>query len=236
MSLRRFVLLCLVAIPVWAQQPATPASPPQVPQEVRMKLQEAYELQQTQKYADAVQKLDEVEALAPELPELYNMRGSLYLTPALRDFDKAQELLDKAESMNPNSLAPKFNKAELQFVRQEWAGAEKAFQNLLENFPKLPAAVRHLTIYKLLICEVKLGKTELAEKRLKENFTFMDDSPAYYFGNAAIAFGKKDEAAAKDWLARAAAIYKPDEQSAYMDSLMEARWVPNINLPTTEPN
>lgn len=226
-------LLCLAMFPVWAQQPTAPAP---VPPDVRQKLQEAYELQQTQKYADAMQKLDEVEALVPELPELYNMRGSLYLTPALRDFDKAQELLDKAESMNPNSLAPKFNKAELLFVKQDWTGAEKAFQNLLANFPKLPAAVRHLTLYKLLICEVKLGKVVQAEQRLKENFTFMDDSPAYYFGNAAIAFGKKDEAAAKDWLARAAAIYKPEEQSAYMDSLMEARWVPNINLPTTEPN
>lgn len=134
-------LLCLAMFPVWAQQPTAPAP---VPPDVRQKLQEAYELQQTQKYADAMQKLDEVEALVPELPELYNMRGSLYLTPALRDFDKAQELLDKAESMNPNSLAPKFNKAELLFVKQDWTGAEKAFQNLLANFPKLPAAVRQI--------------------------------------------------------------------------------------------
>ena len=51
---------------------------------------------------------------------------------------------------------------------------------------------------------------------------------------AAIHFAKKDEATAKDWLRRAGSIFKADEVSAYADSLMEARWIPNIGLPPTE--
>lgn len=203
-------------------------------EEVRKKLEETYQLQQAQRYSEALLKLDEIEALAPELSDLYNMRGAIYLTPALRDFDRAQPLLDKAEALAPNAIAPKFNKAELLFVKHEWAAAAAALQNLLDDFPKLQQNLRHLTLYKRLVCEVKLGKLEEAAKTLQDHFTFMDDTPAYYYSQAAIAFGKKDGTAARDWLARAQGIYKPAEVTAYVDTLMEARWVDNISLPPVE--
>lgn len=202
--------------------------------EIQTLLKETYDLQQQQRYAEAMQKLDEIEEKAPQLADLHNMRGSLYLTPALRDFDKAEEYLNKAVQLTPKALAPRFNKAELLFVKHEWADAQSAFEKLIQDFPKIPQAVRHLTIYKILICQAKLERFDEAAKTLKTNFTFMDDTPAYYYGGAAIAFAKKDETAAKDWLARAESIYKPEEASAYVDSLMEARWVNNISLPPVE--
>lgn len=202
--------------------------------EVMKKLQEAYELQQEQRYADALAKLDEVEAAAPNSPELHNMRGALYLTPALRDFNKAQTLLDKALALQPDSIAPRFNHCELLFVKHEWAPAKAAFQKVLDDFPKLQLPIRHLTLYKRLICEVKLDQIAAAEKTLKDHFTFMDDTPAYYYGQAAIAFGKKDEKAAREWLVRAEGIYKKDAMSAYVDALMEARWITNITLPPAD--
>lgn len=227
MILRRILLLTLLlAAPLFAQQKPSP--------EVILLLNETYQLQQEKRYAEALDKLDQIEALAPDLSDLHNMRGSIYLTPALRDFDKAQQLLDKAVALQPNSVAPRFNKAELLFVKHDWPAAAAAFQKLLDDFPKLQLPVRHLTVFKRLVCEVQLGQFDTAEKTLKSHFTFMDDTPAYYYGNAAIAFGRKDAAKAKDWLARAQTIYKPEEASAYLDALMEARWVDNISLPPVE--
>lgn len=202
--------------------------------EVIAKMKEVQTLYQDKHYSEVLIKLDEIEALAPNLPELYNIRASVYLTPALRDFDKAQVLLDKAETLQPGALTPRFNKAELLFVKHEWAPAAAAFQKILTDFPKLPMQIRHLTIFKRLVCEVKLEQLDQAEKTLKEYFTFMDDSPAYYFSNAALAYGRKKDADAHDWLIRAAGIYKPADNNPYMDTMMEARWVPNIGLPTQE--
>jgi len=199
-----------------------------------MKIQEAQELQGRQRYVDALAKLDEAEELAPNLPDIYNMRGSIYLAPSLRDYTKAGEMFDKAEAMQPGQLAPRFNKAELLFVQHDWAAAGAAFHKILNDFPKTPMPVRHLIIFKRLICEVKQDQLDIAEKTLKDTFTFMDDTPAYYYSKAAIAFQKKDEAAAKDWLSRAEGIFKPVEISAYMDSFMEVRWLPNIGLPPME--
>lgn len=224
-----FLLLCLRPL---SGQESSAASPPS--QAVIAKLQEAQELQQKQKYTDALSKLDEIEELDPNLPDIHNMRGAIYLTPQLRDFEKAAAFFDKAEALRPGELAPKFNKAELLFVKHDYAASQAAFEKLLTEFPKLPLQVRHLVIFKRLVCEVKQDQIEAAEKTLKENFTFMDDTPAYYFGKASIAFQKKDEAQAKDWLNRANGIFKPAESSAYLDTLMEVRWVPNIGLPPVE--
>lgn len=198
------------------------------------KFTEIQELQQNHRYVDALAKLDELEAESPDLVDIYNMRGAIYLTPALRDFAKATEMFDKAEKMQPGSLPPRFNKAELLFIKHDWAAAALAFQKVLEDFPKLPLQVRHLVIYKRLVCEAKQDQIEAAQKTLKDNFTFMDDTPAYYMGHAAIAFQQKKEEEAKDWIKRAAGIFKTGENSAYMDTLMEARWVPNIGLPPAQ--
>jgi tetratricopeptide (TPR) repeat protein len=227
MILRCALLLTLLSAAVLRAE-----SPPSV--EVMALLKETQSLQQQQRYSEAMEKLDEIEALAPGLADLYNLRGALYLTPALRDFDKAAEQLDKAAALQPGAVAPRFNQAELLFVKHEWTAAAAAFQKLLDEFPKLPLQVRHLTLFKRLICEVKLGQFEKAEKTLKDHFKFMDDTPAYYYSQVAIAYGKKDELKAREWLVRADAIYKAAEAAAYVDSLMEARWVENISLPPLE--
>lgn len=229
MNPRSFCLLAtlwLLAGISTAQQGAAP-----LPADVMLQIQEIQELQVKQRYVEATNLLDEIEARYPDRPELLNIRGALYLTPALRDFAKAEEMFDKALKLAPNEFPLHFNKAELLFVKHEWAAASKAFQKLLDDNPKLPLAYRHMVLFKRLVCEVKQDQLPVAEKTLADNFTFMDDSPAYYFSKAALSFHKKEEAAAQDWVKRATSIFKPAENSAYIDTLMEVRWMPNIALP-----
>lgn len=202
--------------------------------EIIAKLNEAQDLQRRQRFVDALAKLDEIEAVAPKLADIYNMRGSIYLSPNLRDFAKAEEQFDKAAALQRGDLAPLFNKSELLYVKHEWPAAQAAFQKLLNDFPKLPTPIRHLVLFKRLVCEAKQNQLDAAEKTLKENFTFMDDTPAYYYSKAAIAYQKNDQKEANDWIGRAESIFNAVERSAYVDTLMEARWVPNIALPPIE--
>jgi tetratricopeptide (TPR) repeat protein len=220
---RLIFLLLNLAVTVGAQTP--------LPPEALLTAQEIQQLQQKQQYTEAMQKLDELEEKYPDRAELINMRGAMYMTNALRDLDKAEENFDRAAKLAPNDFAIRFNKAEVRFVKHEWAEAATAFQKLLDDFPKLPMTYRHIVLFKRLVCEAKLEQLTSAEKTLTDHFTFMDDTPAYYYSKAAIAFQKKDEAAAKDWLARANGIFKPQESSAYLDTLIEARWVPHLGIP-----
>lgn len=225
-------ILLLLALAVQLLPAQQTAQPP--PQEVIAKLMEAQELKNAGKFTDALEKLDEVEALAPDTPHLPNLRGTIYLAPQLRDLDKAAALFDEAIRRSPGDMVPLFHKAELLYVRHDWQAAHAAFEKLLADFPKTPMSIRHMILFKRLVCEVKLERLGDAEKTLKDSFTFMDDTAAYYYAQAALAFGRKDEAKAKEWLARAEGIYKKEDRTTYEDSLMEARWLPNIGLPLLE--
>lgn len=199
--------------------------------EVQKLLAEAQNLQGRHRYFDALAKLDEAEKLDPKDPNIPNVRGAIFLVPALRRFDEAKVEFEKALALDKGALAPRFNLAELVFVAQKFPEAESGFAAILKDYPKLPLQVRHLVTFKLFASKAKQDKLAEAEALLKEHFTFMDDSPAYYYAKAALAFQRKNEAEAQDWLTKASVIFKPAETAAYVDSLMEARWLPNIALP-----
>lgn len=220
---RLLSLLCLACLPLVAAPPPGP--------EVLPMLLQAQELKNQGRFTDALAKLDEVEAVAPEHPHLPNLRGTIYLAPPLRDLDRAAALFDEAAARSPGEFSPRFHRAEVEYVRHDWAAAQARLQQLLVDFPKMPQPVRHMVLFKRLVCEVKLERLTEAEQTLKQSFTFMDDTPAYYYAQAALAFGHKDEPKARDWLTRAGGIFKPTERSAYEDSLMEARWLPSLALP-----
>jgi tetratricopeptide (TPR) repeat protein len=208
------------------------AQPPSaLPPEAIMAAQEIQELQQKNRFSEALEKLDELEGKYPDRSELVNMRGSLYMTNALRDLDKANEAFQRALKISPDEFRIHFNLAEVQFVKHDWSAASAAFQKLLDQFPKIPMTYRHMVIFKGLVCEVKQDHITQAEKTLSDHFTFMDDTPAYYYSKAAIAFQRKAEAEAKDWISRAGGIFKPQESAPYVDTLIEARWIPHLGLP-----
>ncbi len=220
---RLLSLLCLASLPLVAASPPGP--------EVLPLLLQAQELKNQGRFTDALAKLDEVESVAPGHPHLPNLRGTIYLAPPLRDLDRAAALFDEAAVRSPGEFSPRFHRAEVEYVRHDWPAAQARLQQLLVDFPKMPQPIRHMVLFKRLVCELKLDRLPEAAQTLKESFTFMDDTPAYYYAQAAFAFARQDEVKAKDWLARAAGIFKPTERSAYEDSLMEARWLPSLALP-----
>ena len=224
--MRLLSLLCLACLSLAAAPPSGP--------EVLQKLQQAQALKNQGRFTDALAKLDEVEAMAPDHPYLANLRGTIYLAPPLRDLDRAALLFDEAVARSPGEFSPRFHRAEVEYVRHDWAAAHARLQQLLTDFPKTPQPIRHMVLFKRLVCEVKLERRREAEQTLKDSFTFMDDTPAYYYAQAALAFTGKEEAKARDWLTRAGGIFKPAERSPYEDSLMEARWIPSLALPPVD--
>lgn len=237
------VLSLFATPPARGQASVTPAPgsgsdatqlPAAVSPELQKLLGEAQDLQGRHRYFDALAKLDQAERIAPKDPNVYNIRGAVYLVPAVREFDKAKENFEKALALEPSALAPRFNLAELVFVKHAFAEAEAAFSAVLKDYPKLQMPVRHLVAFKILVSQAMQAKVSEAEKTLKTHFTFMDDTPAYYFAKSTIAFANKNEKEGSDWLEKAKAIFKAPENAPYLDSMMEARLVPNIMLPPTE--
>jgi Tfp pilus assembly protein PilF len=222
--------LCLTAR---AQTPAPAAAPAPDPKLVAI-IQEVQKLMASQHPAEALQKLDEAAAIAPNNPLIHNIRGSIYTSPPLRDFAKALESFQAAEKLAPEAFEPKFNMTELLYVQGKYAEAEATFEKLMTKFPKLREDVRHLIQFKIVVCRLKQNKLDEATKGMGA-FSFMDDTPAYYFSKAAFGFQKDDKAAAAEWVSKAQRIFKEKENAVYLDTLMEAHWLPSLNVTETKP-
>jgi hypothetical protein len=97
--------------------------------------------------------------------------------------------------------------------------------------------IRHLVHYKRMLCELKLGHRQQAEQIVADQFTFMDDTPAYYFSKSAMAFELGDTAKANEWVQRGVAVFKGPACEPYYDAFKELRWVPDMdfNAPNEQP-
>lgn len=235
-SFHTFLFLTLGLASVLAQSPKAAGNSP-VSEEVKKLLLEARDMRVKQRFTDALEKLDAAEKLNPNLADIYALRGDIYLAPRRRDFDLALPQFEKAAQLQPDSPLPKFNLAEFYFVKHDFAQALQSLTKLITDYPKLPMVIRHLVHYKRALCELKLGHRAAADQIIAENFTFMDDTPAYYFSKAAISFDLGDPKKANEWVKRGVAAFKAPNCEPYYDAFKELRWVPDLDFaaPKDEP-
>ena len=228
--IQTFLFLTLGMSSALAQAAQQAASQPPVSDEVKKLLLEARNMRVKQRYSDALEKLDAAEKINPNVADIYALRGDIYLAPRRRDFDLALPQFEKAAQLLPDSPLPKFNLAEYHFVKHEFQTALDAFTKLITDYPKLPMVVRHLVHYKRALCELKLGHRAAADQIIADHFTFMDDTPAYYFSKAAIAFETGDPNKGNEWVKRGVAVFKGPNCEPYYDAFKELRWVPDLDF------
>jgi len=161
--------------------------------------------------------------LFPESPEIHNMRGSCYVE--LRAFDKALAEFVKADELSSNNLSIQFNIGEVYFVTREWQKALDIFEDLLKKIPAKDVTLSRLAEFKILLCKIKLDDINGA-KILAEKYDYLDDSPYYYFAQAALSYQQDDLREAEQWLGRAARIFQDRSLLApWHDTLVEFGYI-----------
>jgi tetratricopeptide (TPR) repeat protein len=226
-------LAAVLAVPSLglAQSATPPAAEDAVKKQVTELLGEAYNLQTRKRFVDALTKLGEAEALDPENPEVYNLRGSIYLGAQIRNVELARADFNKAKELSPDQIPPFFNLAETEFVAGNFAAAETSFTGLVEKFPRMPLSMRHLVHFKILVSMAKQQKLTEGEAYLAKHFGFLDDTPAYYFAKGVLAIENKRATEGNEWMAKAQIIFKKPDNAPYLDSLMESHYIHSIDIP-----
>ncbi|MFT3991932.1 MAG: tetratricopeptide repeat protein [Luteolibacter sp.] len=224
----------LMALPVSAQEVSQPRQPnaeqvafSNLPEEQRKQflenLQEANRLFQQKRIFEAIAALDKADAIFPNSSEALNFRGSCFVE--MRAFDKALENYEKARKISPGNLVIQFNIAEVYFVTKRWKEAHDLFKDVLAALPMESVGLNRLVEFKILLCQKKLGMTAEATA-LAEKYDYMDDSPFYYFAQAAKAYDEKDEVKAEGYLASAARVFRNSEVlSPWQDTMIEYGYV-----------
>lgn len=179
---------------------------------------------------EALEKLNEAEKLTGDFHLVSNLRGAVFTK--MRDFKSARTEFEKAIVLTKNlpreSFHPKFNLAEINFVEKKWDDARKQFTELLNDANLPDASTGRLIKYKLLICDLQQKKTAAATAALDQFDQYDNDSPAFYFAQAAAAFAAEKKDDAEEWLSSAAKIYPKELNDVYQDSLVEVGWLQTL--------
>jgi tetratricopeptide (TPR) repeat protein len=186
-------------------------------------LSEANRLFQEKRIFETLEALEKATRIFSDSPEILNLRGSCYVE--MRSFDKALADFTKALSFSKDNPSIEFNIGEVYFVTKEWQKCCDLFEKIIKMIPKENMALSRLVEFKILLCKKKLGKDAEA-KTLAEKYDFLDDSPYYYYAQAAIAYDDKDLIKAEEWLARAGRIFQdPNVLAPWQDTLVEYGYI-----------
>jgi hypothetical protein len=99
------------------------------------------------------------------------------------------------------------------------------FEKVFKGLPPENIALGRLVEFKILLCKKRLGM-ENDVIILAEKYDFLDDSPFYYYAQAALAYEKKDLVKAEEWLAIAGRIFQdPNVLAPWQDTLVEFGYI-----------
>jgi len=186
-------------------------------------LGEATRLFQQKRIFETLEELDKTARIFADSPEIYNLRGSCFVE--LRDFEKALVEFEKARGLTQDNASIDFNVAEIYFVTKEWQKALDLFTKILKILPPQNLPLGRLVEFKMFLCMKKLGRDDEATA-LANKYDFLDDSPYYYFAQAALAYDKKDLVKAEEWLAIAGRIFPdPNVIAPWQDTLVEYGYI-----------
>jgi Tfp pilus assembly protein PilF len=188
-------------------------------------LGEANRLFQQKRVFETMEEIEKAEKIFADSPEIYNLRGSCFVE--MRSFDKALADFKKALTYTKDNPSIEFNVGEIYFVTKEWAKALETFEKVYKALPDHPStlSLRRLVEFKILLSKKKLGMDADA-KALAEKYDFLDDSPYYYYAQAAIAYDNNDLIKAEEWLAIANRIFQdPNILAPWQDTLVEYGYI-----------
>jgi tetratricopeptide (TPR) repeat protein len=186
-------------------------------------LGEATRMFQQKRIFETLEEVDKAEKIFSDSPEIMNLRGSCYVE--MRAFDKALEQFKKAATLSKNNPSINFNIAEVLFVTKEWQKAHDLFLEIMKQLPPENIALGRLVEFKILLCKKKLGLDDEVTI-LAEKYDFLDDSPYYYYAQAALAYDAKDLIKAEEWLAIAGRIFQdPNVLAPWQDTLVEYGYI-----------
>ena len=186
-------------------------------------LSEASRLFQQKRIFEVLDELHKAKEIFADSPEIYNLSGSCYVE--FRNFDKALEEFHQADKLSPGNSSVEFNIAEVLFVTKEYQKAHDAFVELIKKVPVENVGLGRLVEFKILLCKKKLGMDAEAEA-LAQKYDFLDDSPYYYYANAALAYDNGDLLKAEEWLAMSGRVFRdPNILAPWQDTLVEFGYI-----------
>lgn len=187
-------------------------------------LQEAGRLFNQKRVFETLEELHKASKIFGKSAETFNMQGSCYVE--FRDFVKARKCFEEALKLGPEMAEIHFNIAEMEFVTRNWQACIDKMKVTLEKLPANATPTRRLVEFKIMLCLIALNKSEEANTMAEKYDPIDDDSPFYYYAQAALCYRDKDLINAEQWLQIANRVFQnPAIISPWQDTLIEFGYI-----------
>jgi len=185
--------------------------------------QEAYDNFVKRDYATASASLDKINAEDQKKADVLNLRGAIY--KRLGELDNAANAYSDALKINPKDWVPKYNLAEVNFLRGEYKSSRSFLEQALSSMPEADRLQKQdLILYKVYLTYLLQGDEEKA-KLLLDSFDINSSNPVYYFAQAAWSYKKKDVEKAATWVSSTEGLYSGDLRNSYSQALVDVGWL-----------
>ena len=174
---------------------------------------------------ECLETIHEIHQIYDGNPSTMNLEGACYVE--FRNFDKARLAFERTIKVQPDNFNVRFNLAEIDFVTENWEAALTKLIQLKKDSTDDPKnqSMNSLIKFKILLCMLKTDDEEGAQAILAKT-DFLDDSPLYYYGNAAMEYFNDHGPEAEVWLARAGRIFREQGTiSPWQDTLIEFGYI-----------
>ncbi len=172
-------------------------------------------------------------------PLAYNLLGAIYVE--FRDFAKAREIFNKAIETAGEDPKILFNLAELEFCDNQWSSSVKLFSSLLKKLEaQSDTDFVRIVEFKILLSHLALSQSDKADvtdeqkkehlsqaKLLADKYTYLTDSPYFYYAKAALEFYEGDKVAGSNWVLTAKRVYvnSPGLLTSWDDTMIEFGYI-----------
>jgi Flp pilus assembly protein TadD len=198
-------------------------------------LKEAEQAYREGGYDEALQLLDQVDAVAPNQAATYNLRGEISL--AQGKLDKAESFFRNALTADPQLEEARFNLAQIPLRKGDYEAARKQLEELQGAGSGVTGRqhVREQLIQYEIYLTLLLQDRDGAAQKAIEQFTMTDETPALYYAQAAWAFKHQNPRQGKNWVANAANLFSPEENRIFAAPLSDLGWLGNGATVTPTP-
>lgn len=208
-------------IPEWQQKLENLS--PEDKQAYATALAEGSRLFNQKRIFEALNSVYDAEKIFAQNPAALNLKGACYVE--FRDFPQARACFDEAIALAPGNPNVLFNLVEMEFVTKQWEACAKRIGELRPLLPKDNIAMNRLLEFKLMLTYLKTDQEEEA-RELANKYDFLDDTPYYYYAQAAICYFDEDSEKADSWIGSARRVFtKPATLAPWQDTLIEFGYI-----------
>ena len=185
---------------------------------------EATRLFNQKRIFECLDEIHEARKIFDKSSDIFNLLGSCFVE--FRDFTQARENFNKADALSPGASSILFNLAEMDFVTKKWTDCLAKLTAVLKLLPVNEIPTRRLIEFKILLCNIALGKMDDAAKLAEKYDPIDDDSPYYYYAQATLCYRDKDLIKAEEWVAMAGRVFaNPAVIAPWQDTLIEFGYI-----------